>query len=103
MKKPSEVFEGKNSSLRRTFNEAVREEFKKKFTAFTDYFTPEQQDYMIDFFLSRTITKADLLEWIEENERNAVGKLLDQPTLEERDNYFYNQALQDLKKFISGE
>jgi hypothetical protein len=96
--KPSEVFEGENSSLRKTFNEVVREELVQEIA---DCFSGAGIHYhagKLRTILSCTILKADLLEWANESKKqNLHNKAWDEYA------EGYNTALQDLKKFISGE
>ena len=117
MKKPSEIFEGKNSSLRKTFNEAVKTDYShthcwnQKTPACGIPLEKHTQCCLCDVKVEEKIPKSDLLEWAKENEYEESHEDLGAEAIAnhayenkfEAFRYGYNEAVKDLKKFISGE
>ncbi len=125
-KKASEIFEGENSSLRKTFNEAVTpppslreydwKEMAKKSAEYSNlsqnirmivwkyedsagvHSSIEMADKIIN--LCKKYDREDLLSDIEGMKR-ADYKL--ERMGEKRDNYFYNLALEDLKDILQAK
>jgi hypothetical protein len=102
--KPSELFEGENSSLRKTFNEAVKTDYShthcwnQKTPACGIPLEKHTQCCLCDVKVEEKISKSDLLEWANKSKKQNLNNSAWDEYAEG-----YNTALQDLKKFISGE